>query len=220
MAEQMLVTQALDERDLLAKKIRDKIDNATFIDSIRNNEDKTMESRVSKAEFTKSAKASYQQIMDLIERYQMIDAKIIASNAETFIDTSYGKFSVAAAISLRNRLREKLGNGKHGDFETMLRDHLENDYDYFVEMIEEKNKQLKSTAENMRLSILGKDSKNKEERPLKVVDEYVKENTTEMVDPLSVQKKIEELTTKRDTLLTELDTRIKVSNATTLISLE
>ena len=110
MAEQMLVTQALDERDLLAKKIRDKIDNATFIDSIRNNEDKTMESRVSKAEFTKSAKASYQQIMDLIERYQMIDAKIIASNAETFIDTSYGKFSVAAAISLRNRLREKLGN--------------------------------------------------------------------------------------------------------------
>ena len=220
MAEQMLVTQALDERDLLAKKIRDKIDNATFIDSIRNNEDKTMESRVSKAEFTKSAKASYQQIMDLIERYQMIDAKIIASNAETFIDTSYGKFSVAAAISLRNRLREKLRNGKHGDFETMLRDHLENDYDYFVEMIEEKNKQLKSTAENMRLSILGKDSKNKEERPLKVVDEYVKENTTEMVDPLSVQKKIEELTTKRDTLLTELDTRIKVSNATTLISLE
>ena len=220
MAEQMLVTQALDERDLLAKKIRDKIDNATFIDSIRNNEDKTMESRVSKAEFTKSAKASYQQIMDLIERYQMIDAKIIASNAETFIDTSYGKFSVAAAISLRNRLREKLRNGKHGDFETMLRDHLENDYDYFVEMIEEKNKQLKSTAENMRLSILGKDSKNKEDRPLKVVDEYVKENTTEMVDPLSVQKKIEELTTKRDTLLTELDTRIKVSNATTLISLE
>ena len=110
MAEQMLVTQALDERDLLAKKIRDKIDNATFIDSIRNNEDKTMESRVSKAEFTKSSKASYQQIMDLIERYQMIDAKIIASNAETFIDTSYGKFSVAAAISLRNRLREKLGN--------------------------------------------------------------------------------------------------------------
>ena len=33
MREKMLVTQALDERDLLVKKISDKIDKASFVDT-------------------------------------------------------------------------------------------------------------------------------------------------------------------------------------------
>ena len=34
MSEKMLVTQALDERDLLVKKIADKIAKASFIDTL------------------------------------------------------------------------------------------------------------------------------------------------------------------------------------------
>lgn len=78
-----------------------------------------------------------------------------------------------------------------------------------------KNSQLQGTAENMRLSILGRDAKAKDDKPLGVVDAYVKENTTELVDPLDVKKKLELLEEKRNILLTELDTQIKVSNATT-----
>ncbi len=37
MSEKMLVTQALDERDLLAKKINDKIGRASFVDGIKPN---------------------------------------------------------------------------------------------------------------------------------------------------------------------------------------
>ena len=69
----------------------------------------------------------------------------------------------------------------------------------------------------MRLSILGKDSRGKDTRPLEVVDAYIRENTTEVIDPLESQKKVRKLQEKADTLLTELDTQIKVSNATTLI---
>jgi hypothetical protein len=47
----------------------------------------------------------------------------------------------------------------------------------------------------------------------------VKENTTELVDPLDVKKKIEALQERRNSLLTELDTQIKVSNATTFIEI-
>ena len=75
-------------------------------------------------------------------------------------------------------------------------------------------------AESMRLSILGKDTKIKEEKPLGVVDAYIKENTTELVDPLDVKKKVEELEEKHTKLLKELDTQIKVSNATTFIEIE
>lgn len=56
-------------------------------------------------------------------------------------------------------------------------------------------------------------------KPLGVVDAYVKENTTELVDPLDIKKKIESLEEKNNTLLKELDTQIKVSNATTLIEI-
>ena len=76
-----------------------------------------------------------------------------------------------------------------------------------------------STAESMRLSILGKDSKVRDDKPLGVVEAYVKENTTELVDPLDIKKKLESLKEKRDTLLTELDTQIKVSNATTFVEI-
>lgn len=75
------------------------------------------------------------------------------------------------------------------------------------------------TAENMRLSILGNDSKAKDDKPLEVVDTYMLENTAELVDPLDVQKKVGEIQEKRAKLLSELDTQIKVSNATTFIEI-
>lgn len=83
-----------------------------------------------------------------------------------------------------------------------------------------KNSQLQSTAENMRLSILGRDAKAKDDKPLGVVDAYVRENTTELVDPLDVKNKLEVLEEKRNILLGELDTQIKVSNATTFVEID
>lgn len=94
MSEKMLVTQALDERDLLVKKISDKIDKASFVDTIKPNEDKVYSKRIGKEEYAKEAESAYQQIVDLIERFQKIDAAIVASNAETEITTSYLLFVI------------------------------------------------------------------------------------------------------------------------------
>ena len=91
MSEKMLVTQALDERDLLVKKIGDKIGKIKLVDVKKRNEEKTADARVTPEEFGSAASAAYQQIMDLINRYQKIDAAIITSNAKTMIKTSVGK---------------------------------------------------------------------------------------------------------------------------------
>ena len=109
MAEKMLVTQALDERDLLVKKITDKIRKVKLVDTKKRNEDKTVMERVTVEDFAKAAQSAWQQIMDLIDRYQRIDAAIVASNAATWVETTYGRYTVAGAISLRNRLRAKPG---------------------------------------------------------------------------------------------------------------
>lgn len=219
MSEKMLVTQALDERDLLVKKISDKIDKASFVDTIKPNEDKVYSKRIGKDEYAKEAESAYQQIVDLIERFQKIDAAIVASNAETEITTSYGKFTVAGAISLRSRLRGLGIYDGEADFEGILKSKMQDEYNERVRTCDLKNSQLQNTAESMSLSILGKDSKTKDDKPLGVVDAYVKENTTELVDPLDIKKKIESLEEKNNTLLKELDTQIKVSNATTLIEI-
>lgn len=51
MSEKMLVTQALDERDLLVKKISDKISKASFVDTIKPNEEKVFEKKIDKVEY-------------------------------------------------------------------------------------------------------------------------------------------------------------------------
>ena len=217
MSEKMLVTQALDERDLLVKKIGDKISRIKLVDTKKRNEEKTVDSRVTPEEFEGTASAAYQSIMDLIDRFQRIDAAIVASNAANTVKTGYGEFTVAGAIALRNRLKGAGIYDEKGAFEERLSDLLERQYQTAVQAAEYKNKGLESQAETMRLSILGKDSKTKDTKPLEVVDAYIRENTTEVIDPLDTQKKVQELRERMDTLLTELDTQIKVSNATTMI---
>ena len=213
----ILVTQALDERDLLAKKINDKIQSAVLADVIKRNEERVYNRRISKEEFHKEAESVYQQIVDLIDRYNRLEAAIVESNAKTYIETSYGRFSVAGAITLRNRMRGDLKYGGVADFETTLLLKLKKSYYDCIDTMERKNKSLSETAEEMRLSILGRESKTKDEKPLEVVETYIRENTMELADPLDIVKKMEALTERKDKLLNELETQIKVSNATTFI---
>ena len=76
--EKMLVTQALDERDLLVKKINDKISRASFVDVAKANEEKVISAKITKEEFCENAKATFQQINDLISRFVRIDQAISA----------------------------------------------------------------------------------------------------------------------------------------------
>ena len=215
----LLVTQALDERDLLNKKINDKIMSAVFVDVVKHNEETVLNRRVDRETFRKEAQSSFQQINDLIERYKNIEAAIVESNANTFIETSYGKFSIAAAIALRNRLRGDLKFNGKADFETTLYQKMQDTYDECVMTMEIKNRALAETAEQMRLSILGKETKVKNDKPLEIVETYVKENSMELADPLNIVSKMEQLQERKDKLLSELETQIKVSNATTFIVL-
>lgn len=215
----LLITQALDERALLIKKINSKIEKAEFMDLKRRNQDKTMGSRMTQEEFQRYAEGAYQQIMALIDRYQRIDAAIIESNATTRIETSYGEFTVAAAISLRNRLRGQNLRDLETDFEKILQARMENVHKKGTIAADGKNRELAETAQNMRLSILGRENKGKDEKPLEVVDTYVKENTMEIIDPLDLKVKITALKEKRETLLMELETQLKISNATTFVTI-
>lgn len=236
MAEQKLVIQALDERELLKKKIDHKIEKLVCVDYAKKNEEKGIDSKKNREEFAAEAKAAYQQILDLIARYEKIEAAIVASNAATVIQTSFGEYTVAAAIALRSRLREKrrvlLFQGiirrdtlskeermNQTDFEEYLAEVMTKQFLAARTAVDEKNKTLEEQAEAMRLGILGKDVRVKDDRPLAVVDAYIRENRTGLLDPLDVTKRAQELRARNAALLKEIESQIKIMNATTLVEI-
>ena len=185
MAERMSVTQALDERDLLVKQINDKMAYTSFVEVIGCEESILPGQQISRTEYAGRAESAYRRIIELMERYHRIHAAIMTSNSGTWIETSFGRFTVAVALSLRSRLQ---GTGTYeydSDFEGNLCRKLRKEY-------EEKLKLAKSSTP---------------------------EGGMELLDPLKAQERAELLEERKDMLIRELDTQIKVSNAVTLIEL-
>ena len=92
-------------------------------------------------------------------------------------------------------------------------------YEEAVQFAEERNQKLQDIAERMQQSVLDGCTQESEDRPLEVVEAYVRENTMELIDPLGIPETVEQLSDRTDCLLRELDTRIKVSNAVTYIEI-
>lgn len=146
MESRITIVQALDERDLLIKKIAGRTQKAKFTDLIRPKACATWGKRLTREAFTAEAQRSLQQIQDLIARYDKLNAAIAQSNAVTFLDTSRGRMSVSCAIALRNRLRRNGPYGELTDFEGMLVQQMENDYKASAELLRRKNEALRKEA--------------------------------------------------------------------------
>lgn len=239
------VVQALDERDLLVKRIMSKIQKAQFVDIMRPKASVTWEKRMPRAAFAAEAQSALQQIQDLIARYDRLNAAITLSNATTFLETSQGRMTISCAIALRNRLR---GSGTYGDltdFEGRLVRKMESSYKEEQELQRKKNEAVRREAaaskkgnasgrNSARIVVLqGTGSQGKSgdasggigegKGPGSAVDGRRQEKDMDLmrlVDPLNVRKKAEEIAEQREALLAELETKIKISNATTFVDLK
>ena len=154
MAVKILITQALDGRNLLVKKINKKIEKTSFADIMKAKEERVMDGRMEKNEYTDMVKSSYQQICDLILRFQRLDEAILVSNANTMIHTTIGEMSISSAISLRNKMKKGIeGKSEEMDFETLLQKELVRQYLGAILKIKEENKVIKEQAKSLRKSI-------------------------------------------------------------------
>ena len=146
-------------------------------------------------------------------RFWRLNRAIIRSNANTILKTSQGDLSVAEVISMRDELKSI----EPYNFRASLISKMEEEEAARKIEVSIANKSLAEKAESMRLAILGKDSNKRDDKPLEVVNEFIKQNTTELLDPLSINKKIEEFKDFNSKILREFDSAIKVSNAITYI---
>ena len=105
MSEKMLVTQALDERDLLVKKIGDKIAKASFVDTIKPNEDKVYARRIDKTEYANIEMQNYncQEIYE--KRAEYYCAHLLNHHVPEGL--KWQKIPKVYQISVLNFIREK-----------------------------------------------------------------------------------------------------------------
>ena len=214
--EQLLMTQALDERDFLAKKIQDKIAKCKFVGVLEHKGD-NFSTGETREQFTENVKKEVQSITDLIDRYERLERAITRSNAATVIKVFDDEMTVAEAITIKNRLSD---NGLSGiattrNFYDNLAFSSENAYKNAMSILSDINRKVDSAVDSMYYNLVGNSEATEETK--NIVEEYRKANTAELVDPVGIETMITAWKETTKATLNEINVRIKISNATTTI---
>lgn len=212
--EQLTVVDALDERDYLRKKITSLINDSVFVGAHRIKDTKLDGKDVDI--FKKDAQAAYQSITDQLDRYHRIDVAITESNAVTKVKLRSGKeMTVAAAIAMRKALRddncmeERLLVVMDAQYSRALRD---------MQVYKDKADAELTSYKQAKLSSQDKSNTKLTDDQVEVIEKFVADLYGELVDPLDLAHTLLDKKDAHQRLEKELDSAIKVSNATTLIS--
>lgn len=208
--ETMTVHKALAELKILDSRIGDAILSGDFVITKKNNQD-TVKGKTAEQYKTKATE-SYQKASDLIRRRNAIKNAVVVSNANTTVKIGDAEYTVVEAIEKKN----------HGmDYYVQLRDVLRQQFAKQKADLEKHNASLQQKAEQFVTGLMGgKDVKTDSAEFSNAVDTYIKSNTMTLLDPLGIEKKIEELDDMINTFLPEVDAALSVSNAITIITVE
>ena len=226
MAEQILVTKALDERDLLKKKIIRAIDDASFVATKRKKDYKCANgytrgmspvSLLDIEEFKQNATSQYQSINDMIKRYNDINAAITLSNATTLITVAGKEITRAAAITLRKSIMDARSSD---NFDRMLLDKMIRNYNDAVEYYTKLTQIADNQAASYTNNFIGNDSNKKlNDDELAAVKQLTDDLYPEFIDPIGIADEINAKTDYLDAVVSEIESAIKISNATTYIEI-
>lgn len=218
MSEKLLVCDALDERDFLRKKIMSNIKDATFV-SYKRKKDTLIDGRYTVEEVTEGIKSNFQKVQDMIKRYQNIDIALTLSNATVMIVTKSGEtMTRASAIALRKSLLNR--SDKDTDFTGLLIRTMKNQFNTVALRVKECESAAEKQADVLRASFVGKDTQKKiSDEEIKIIESMTANFYADYIDPISVESKISDLSEKYTSLIREIETAIKVSNATTYVEI-
>jgi len=202
MSTTISVSQALAELKLLRKRIQNATQQSTLI-ALKKKRDLLDVGR-----FSTEAVASYQSYKDLLNRYNVIKAAIVQSNATTTVSIGGVSYTVADAVERKMTIaleKDMLSKMQH-QF-----DQVNRDYENHV------------TAENVRVerliqTELGKDAKTNVEVISQLSETFLAQNKAEIVDPLGLAKEIAALNKNIEDFETKVDWVLSESNGKTTIS--
>ncbi|MDR2570875.1 MAG: hypothetical protein LBD23_11375 [Oscillospiraceae bacterium] len=206
--EQMTVHKALSELKIIGGRIDNAIEETTFIVANRHSNSKIHGVEIK--EFVKSMKSKHQSTEDLIKRRDALKRAVVSSNAITKVTVAGSEFTVAEAIEMKNT-----GISYKKDLVSSMREQ----YDDAINQCARENEMLARKADEYIMGIYqSKDITKMSEDMQKARNEYITQNTYELVESIKVLEEIESLDEKIASFTSEVDSVLSVSNALTTIT--
>ena len=131
MSEKMLVTQALDERDLLVKKIGDKIQKLQVVDTKKRNEEKTVMARVTVEEYGKGDTLEFVKIRRSDETLLAGILKDARNEIKAIIPARYERYRHGILDTVDYAGRTEHDEGENPEYEFM-EGHVDIDFEAFA----------------------------------------------------------------------------------------
>lgn len=209
--EKMSVHKALAELKIIGERIDKAIDDAQFCVANKHSNEKINGIPVEDAK--KLMVGSYDKASDLIKRRNAIKRAVVFSNAKTIVTIADREYTVAEAIEMKN----------HGiEFEEMLLREMRSQYaDANRTISAENGEKLSERANKFVIDMYGsKEGKTNTADFEKAKKDFITANSYDLVDPLDIKKKIDELEEYVSNFKTEVDAALSVSNAITEITVE
>jgi len=210
--ETMTIHKALTELKTLDSRILNTIVGNPFV--FANKHSNTKVSGVDISDYCAEIKSGYQKINDLIARRDAIKRAVVLSNATTYVVINGQTYTVAEAIELKNhsvpllqRLLSQMSEAKRAAQKLADRsngDALEDRADGYVRAMFGDKTDMKNMSEEIR----------------KTRDEFIKQQTVEIVDPLNVTEEMKALEERINGFMVEIDSALSVSNALTSVVIE
>jgi hypothetical protein len=215
--EKMLITQALDERDFLRTKITDKINKLSGnMVAVVKASDTTTASGLTIDEFKEKVKSSYQSIQDLIKRYRAINIAINNSNNTETVTVKGKTYTRSEAIALRSEYLSK------NSIDKMLNDVITREASDGLYRYQTNLDRFAAHKRDYINAFLGKDRTKdsiNDDKLIETIENFISKDNPILIDPLEITKNYDSLTQEATEFFKELETAIKVSNATTFIEI-
>lgn len=210
--EKMTIHKALAELKVIDSRINNAIREATFVAANKHSNEKI--SGMPIADYKTTIKAAYQKVTDLINRRNAMKRAVVLSNAQTIVQVGTDSYTVAEAIEMKNHGMEHM--------RTLLQALTKQYNSAQNTLISNSGDALEKRAENYVLSVIQaqpKDSKmSVDSEAMKSLRKtYIENNAYDLIDPIDIAKKMEEITDQISQFETEIDAALSVSNALTVI---
>ena len=182
--ETMTIHKALIELKTLDDRINKAIVASKYVTTNKHSNKKFL--GITVEEYGARMKSNYQKVTDLIQRRNAIKKAVVYSNATTKVTIGAVEYTVAEAIEMKN----------HGmEYKISLVEQMCRDYATAKRDIENNNgSKLEEKADNYIANLYGNsDMKNLSEEVQKVRNDFITAQTYELLDPINIEKAIEEL---------------------------
>ena len=211
--KQITVTKALSDLNVLTSRIEKETDKLTVLSAKLKSKNVLKDKNIKVDDFKNEVKANYQSILDLIRNRDVIKSAIILSNAKTKVVIAGKEYTVAEAIDKKNRIA----------LEADLLMKLKSELITKSKQVTNFNDKLEAQIDKEReIMLSGDNAKNKD--IVKTAEELAtakrENNSVELVDPLNIEKVINELEDSIMSFKAEVDQQLSISNAVTLIEVE